>query len=228
VLEAVRATLRPEGWQRRRAALAYAIAALSILVAIVGYRAAQYASEASRLDGRAVREEARGKQLLAQRDARIAHDKSLAADVHALRVEAKALSAASRRLADRGDVSDATDLRLRALRARAALELLVLRGFIVSQPILTRTRVGYDDRFARAVSTDTEEIDILDVDRFARRADEADETSLSLLKSSAVVVIAIALLAIARVLGRRLGDAVGVLGLACAVLGVGLFLWVGP
>src|SRR5688500_4423638 len=105
--------LRPEAWERRRAALAYAIAALSILVAIVGYRAAQYASEASRLDGRVVREETRGKQLLAQRDARIAHDDNLAAEVHGLRVEGRALSVASHRLAADGDLTGAANLRLR-------------------------------------------------------------------------------------------------------------------
>jgi hypothetical protein len=214
--------------KRLRILLAYAIAGLSILVAFVGFRAAEYAGEASRLDARAVREDSRGKQLLAQRDARIAHDVSVAAQVRALRVEAESLADASRRRARVGDVPGATILRLRSLQAAAAADLLVLRGFIVAYPDEAASGVTYDVHFARASSRDTEEIDLLDAERFSRRADELDDTSLNLLAVSALLVLAIACLTIARVLGRRSGEVVGVLGLVCAVSGIASFLLVGP
>ena len=206
-------------WARVRELVAYAIAAISILVAFVGFQAADTASEASKFEARAVREEARAGQLLAQRDARIANDVEVAKLVNALRLEATGLAMESRRLARVGDADTAARLQLRALQADAGADALILRGFIVAYPYDDGSRVTYDVEYARTVAEDTSQVALLDIDRFSARGDELQGESLDLLAIAAVLVVAVALLTVARVVGRRAGELAAALGVVCAAAG---------
>jgi hypothetical protein len=212
---------------RIRSLLAYTIAALSIVVAFVGYRSSVIADDASEVEAQAIREESRAAALQSQLEARIAHDKGLVNQIALLQAEAEALSAASRRAELRGSLDDARRLGVRALQKRRAAEH-VLRGIVVAFPTGSSGELRYNEAAARAGAPETAELSTVDVARLGARGDELQRTSVRLLGAATLLVLAVGVLTAARLASGRRSELLGVIGALCAVIGLAAVVWIGP
>ena len=212
---------------RVRALLAYTIAALSIVVAFVGYRSSVVADDASELEARAIREESRAAALRSQLEARIEHDTSLADQIGLLQAEAEALAKASRQAARRGGLDEARRLAIRSLQKRRAAEH-ARRGLVVDVLNDSSGELVYDEKLARTIAPEAVELATVDVARLSSRADGLQRTSVRLLGAATLLVLAVGVLTGARLASGRRSELLGVVGALCAVVGLATFVWIGP
>lgn len=210
-----------------RAVLAYSIAALSVVVAFVGYRSSVFADRASGLEARAIREESRAAALRSQLEARIGHDQDLTNEIALLQAQAQTLAKASRRAERRGRLDGARLLALRALQKRRAAEQ-VLRGIVVAFPKGSAGELRYDEELARATAPETQELTAVAADRLGARADALQRTSVRLLGAAALLVLAVGVLTAARLASGRRSELLGVVGALCALAGLAAVVWIGP
>jgi hypothetical protein len=214
---------------RLRVAIPLLIAVASIGSAFVGWRAAEYSSEAGELDRRASQALIRERQITTENEGALTQDLRLFAayQQHVL----------MRRLLERDaartqaqDPSLAAELRAEAQSERAAARALLPRlGWYNPEGSEKQGIVRYDLPAAReAIVDDSEELSELRPQALAKDADEARTTSVHLFGVVTLFIASLFFLTLAQ-LGRAITREIYAgSGMAVLVVAVLLFHWVGP
>ena len=202
---------------------------MSVLGAVVAWRASIYSSDASDLDQRATQELVRREQIVASSRGAVAQDRRFHGPYQE-HVKAAVLLERDARALRATDAVKSAELRAEALDERALARSLAQFFYSPTPGYPTSSgNVGYDARAALQYIEETDaELPILHPGAVAKDAQTLHDRTVHLVAVAAIFVLALFLLTLAELARPATRAAFAAGGVAAMAAGVVLFLVIGP